>query len=152
MPVEPARVCAEFFRELARQRIPFVLLHSYEHLPESFSSDVDFSVPTRDLPKLAGIQLALAEKFGWLLPYTIESRLFAFYSVLVDPADPERFLQLDACGHYVERGCLLFTDSALLANRQRRGELFIPAPEVEFGYLLAKALIKQKPLPAELPR
>jgi len=129
-----------FFSELERLDIPYVLLHSYEHFPESIGSDVDFAVRTGDLQKLSGIQSALAEGHGWKLAHTVKARLYAIYSVVIDPEEPQDFLQLDACGHYVERDCFFLEDTVLLGGRIRFGEFYVPAPSVEFCYLLARTL------------
>src|SRR5438093_158118 len=129
-----------FFSELERLEVPYILLHSYERFPEFIGSDVDFAVRTGDLHKLPGIQSALAESHGWKLVPTTEGRLYAIYSVVIDPEEPQDFLQLDACSHYVERNCLFLEDTVLLGGRRRYGEFYVPAPAVEFCYLLARAL------------
>ncbi len=141
-----------FFSELERLNIPYVLLHSYERFPEVLLSDVDFAVRASDLHKLPGIQLALAEGHGWKLAHMVEARLYAIYSVVIDPEEPHTFLQLDACGHYVERNYLFLRDSDLLGDRRRFGEFLVPAPAVEFCYLLARALAKSQPLTAKMAR
>src|SRR5690348_2808979 len=108
-----------FFSELGRLDIPYVILHSYERFPELVASDVDFAVRTGDLHKLVGIQFALAESNGWKLAHAVEGRLYAIYSVVVDPEEPQDFLQLDGCGHYAERNCLFLEDTILLGGRRR---------------------------------
>src|SRR5262245_11317468 len=92
-----------FFSEPHRLATPYVLLHSDEKFPNCVPSDIDFAVRTSDLNKLPGIQSALVEDHGWKLAHTIEARPYAIYSVVIDPEEPQDFLQLDACGHYVER-------------------------------------------------
>ena len=151
MPITPGDLLQRFFDELEREALPYVMLHSYERLPE-IASDVDYAVLTRDLPRLAGIQRRLAEAQGWRLAHAIVPHVHALYTVLMDPQDPRSFLQLDACGHYVESGARLIEDVALLQNRRRHGKVFIPRPEIEFRYLLTKALGKPKPIAPLLPR
>ena len=141
-----------FFSELERLEVPYVLLHSYERFPEAVTSDVDFAVRIGDLRKLPGIQLALAESHGWRLAHTVEARLYAIYSVVIDPEKPQDFLQFDACGHYVERNCLFLEDTVLLGGRRRFGEFYVPAPAVEFCYLLARALSKSQALEPKMSR
>ena len=141
-----------FFGELERLDIPYVLLHSYERFPEFIGSDVDFAVRTSDLHKLPGIQLVLAESQGWKLAHMVAARLYAIYSVVIDPEEPQDFLQLDACGHYVERNCLFFEDTVLLGSRRRFGEFYVPAPAVEFCYVLARALSKSQSMDPRMSR
>src|SRR5262249_20064808 len=152
MPFSSTHYFRLFFSELERLDIPYVLLHSYERFPEIVPSDVDFAVRTGDLHKLPGIQSALAEEHGWKLAHTFEGRLYAIYSVVVDPEEPQNFLQLDGCGHYVERNCLLFEDTILLEGRRRFGEFYVPAPAVEFCYLLARSLSKSQALEQKMSR
>jgi len=140
-----------FFRELEERDIPYVILHSYEHFPEHVTSDVDYAVLTKDLSKLAGIQAALAERHGWRLAQAIEAHIYSLYTVLIDPEEPRAFLQLDACGHYVERNCFFVSDTGLLEHRRRFGGFYVPAPAAEFCYLLAKAVGKFQPLAPRLP-
>jgi thymidylate kinase len=152
MPFSSTQFFRLFFSELERFDIPYVILHSYERFPDVVPSDVDLAVRTGDLPKLPGIQLALAEANCWKLAHTFEGRLHAIYSVVVDPEEPQNFLQLDACGHYVEGNCLFLKDAALLEGRQRFGEFYVPAPAVEFCYLLARTLSKSQALEPRMSR
>ena len=129
-----------FFSELERIDIPYVILHSYDRFPEHIPSDVDFAVRTRDLSKLASIQSGLGERYGWRLAHGFESHVYAYYSVIIDAKDPRSFLQMDACSHYVEGNCFFLKDTVLLKDRRRLHDFYVPAPAVEFSYLLANPL------------
>ena len=148
----PAEFFRLYFRELDARGIPFVILHSYESFPQRIATDVDYAVRTSDLTKLAGLAKDLAESHGWRLAHVIEPHVYALCMVVIDTENPRCFLQLDACGHYVEGGCLLFSDHELLKDRIRFGDFFVPAPAMEFGYLLAKTLAKGKQIEPSLPR
>lgn len=150
MAADAATFFESFFRELDRRGLPFVILHSYENLPECMPSDIDYAVHSVDLPKLLPIQREVAAQLGWLLASTVRANLFARYSVFFNAQDPSQFIQLDACSHYVEQGRLLLNDEDLLAGRGRHRFFNIPAPAAEFSYLLAKALIKPKPIARSL--
>jgi len=141
-----------FFSELERIDIPYVILHSYDRFPEHIPSDVDFAVRTRDLSKLASIQSGLGERYGWRLAHGFESHVYAYYSVIIDAKDPRSFLQMDACSHYVEGNCFFLKDTVLLKDRRRLHDFYVPAPAVEFSYLLAKACSKSQPLEPRLAR
>ncbi len=148
----PGEFCILYFQELDRLGIAYVILHSREALAKELRSDVDYAVPTRELGKLAGIQSRLAERVGWRLAQAIEPHTYSLFTVVIDPTDAEVFVQLDACGHYVERGCFLLPDRALLEDRVKEGGFFAPAPAAEFAYLLAKALAKGGAVARRLPR
>ena len=152
MPLSRSDFCRLYFSELDRQGIPYVILHSYETFPDQIGSDVDYAVPTRDLSRLVSLQRGLAERQGWCLAHVVEAHIYAVCSVVVNLEDPSIFLQLDACGHYVEGGCFVLRDAALLENRRPWRGYFVPAPAIEFAYLLAKALAKGQPVAPRLPR
>ncbi len=152
MDSDAASFFESFFRELGKRGIPFAILHGYEHLPEQMPSDIDFVVRCEDLPKLLPLQREIARQQGWVLASVVHAKLSAQYAVFFDPADASRFIQLDACGHYVERGCLVLRDTQLLHGCRPYRFFNVPAPASEFAYRLAKALIKNKPLSPCLPR
>lgn len=133
-----------YFRELAARAIPAVILHGYEKLPAHGDSDLDYAVPPRALARLPEVQRALAAQHGWQLVHVIEPALSASRSVLVQRDDPAQCLQLDACGDFVESGCFVLSSKTLLAAAQPRGFFHVPAPAVEFGYLLGKAACKRR--------
>jgi len=93
----------------------------------------------------------LAESCSAVLAHTIQAHIHALYTVIIDPKNPAAFLQLDACGHYVERNCRLLTDAELLDGRRKCNGFYVSAPELEFAYLLAKALAKGTDLAPRLP-
>jgi len=141
-----------FFRELGRRGIPFAILHGYEQLPEQMPSDIDFVVRHEDLPKLLPLQQEVARQLGWVLGSVVHAKLSAQYAVFFDPTNASRFIQLDACGHYVERGCWVLRDTQLLQDCRPYRFFTVPSPANEFAYLFAKALIKGKPMATALPR
>lgn len=152
MASDAASFFESFFRELGKRGIPFAILHDYERLPDQMPSDIDFAVRREDLPKLLPLQRAIARHQGWVLASVVHAKLSAQYAVFFDPMDASRFIQLDACGHYVERGCLVLRDTQLLHDCRTYRFFHIPPPATEFAYLLAKTLIKNKPLAPCLPR
>ncbi|EEF57259.1 hypothetical protein [Pedosphaera parvula] len=142
-----------FFRELEQRSIPYVILHSYQELPDNISSDIDYAVPTSDLPKLRGIQSELARKNGWALAQTLQHGVFAFYAVLVNLENPHESLKLDACSNYARARRFLVSEEILLGNRLPYRGFYIPAPAAEFIYVLAKVFDAKNKSPAKyLPR
>ena len=141
-----------FFRELGKADLPYAILHGYEQLPEQMSSDIDFGVRHQDLRKLLPIQREVARRQGWLLISVVQAKLSAHYAVFIDPQEPRHFIQLDACGHYVESGCFVLSDEQLLANCRPFKFFKVPAPAAEFTYVFAKALLKNKGLELQFQR
>jgi len=152
MPPDAATFFGDFFRELGRRDIPFVILHGYEQLPEQMSSDIDFAVRNEDLRGLLPLQRELAQRQGWVLTTFAQGKLYSHYAVFFDATEPSRCIQFDACGHYIERGCFILRDDQLLEGRRPYRAVGVPAPANEFAYLLARALLKRKPIEVQLPR
>jgi thymidylate kinase len=150
MPFTAANFFEAFFRELGSRGIPFAILHDYEALPERMPSDIDYVVRCADLPRLLPIQQEIARQHGWVLASVVQAKLHAQYAVFFDATDPARFIQLDACGHYVERGCFVLRDDQLLHGCRPHRFLNVPSPASEFAYRLGKALLKGKPLEPQL--
>ncbi len=138
-----------FFGELERRGIAHVILHSYQELPESISSDIDYAVSAADLPKLRGIQIELARKHNWALVQTLQHGVFAFYAVLVNLENPVESLKLDACASYARARRLLVSEKILLGNRVPFRGFHIPAPSAEFIYVLAKVFDAKNKSPAK---
>lgn len=152
MTTTPAQLFESFFAELDRQDIPYVILHSYETLPESIPSDVDFAVAAESLHRVPNLMRAVAAQAGWLLVQTLQHETTAFYSVLMDPANPRQFLKLDYCSDYVRNGCRLVSVADLLAGRRRFKTFWVPSPAAEFIYTLTKALAKKKDMAQVVPK
>ena len=152
MPLSSTDLLRLFLSELTRQNIPYVVLHSYEGLFRQIDSDVDYAVRTEDLSKLVSLQQTLAAKHGFCLAQALEAHIFSLNTVLISPTDPQVFIQLDACSHYAENSALLLPENLLLRDRRQSGDLFNPAPEVEFAYLLSKCLAKRTRLEEKMPR
>jgi thymidylate kinase len=134
----------EYFAELEIRGIPSVILHSYGDFPGKVASDVDYTVAEADLPRIRGVLQEVAGRHGWVIAQTLQHQVCAFYSVVIDPMNPAHHLKLDVCSHYVKDGCLLLSDEELLRGRRPLRGFSIPAPSVEFLYVLAKIFGKNK--------
>lgn len=142
-----------FFHELRRRSIPYVILHSYQNLPEIGDSDIDYAVPKAALPKLRRIQVELARQHGWGLVQTIQHGVFAYYAVLINLENPAECLRLDACSSYARDRRLLVPEKILLHQCVPYRDFFIPAPASEFIYEVAKLFDPKLKSPAKyLPR
>lgn len=152
MTATPGEVFEQYFSELDRRHLSYVVLHSYEDFPERFPSDVDYAVLNADLPKIWTIQADVADRCGWTLALTIRHQSCAFHTVLINPVNPVEYLQLDVCSHYLSHRCLLVRDRDLLDGRRTYKGFYIPAASSEFIYRLARMLIKRKDPAEHLPR
>lgn len=153
MKATPAEIFQRYFAELERRDIPYVILHSYEEFPDVIRSDVDYIVAPRALPKIASVLTGVAEAGGWVVAQTVEHDVGAFTSTVIDPDQPENFLLLDATSDYIRNQRLLLRAGDLLQGRQKRpGGFYVPRPSSELIYILANALVKDKPIEPHLAR
>lgn len=145
---ERSRSCKDFlstlFRALDSNEVRYCVLHSWEELPEKVSSDVDIAVHPSDVRKLPYVFRAVREK-GYtplqVLNYFVSAYYFVFFwfegSVLSSVA-------IDVIFEHRRGGLTVPSGEALVCNRRRQGMFWIPAPESEFTYLLAKKAWKRK--------
>jgi len=148
----PPEVFAFCFAEMERLEIPYVILHSYQDLPDFIPSDVDCAVPEKHLSRMKRLMHEVAEHTGWRLTQTLRYDIAAFYSVLVDPQNPRQFIKLDCSTHYTRNGCQFIPFSDLLAGRRRYRNFWVPGPGAEFLYVLTKALAKRKRIADFIPQ
>ena len=132
-----------FFRELEQKAIPYVILHSYQALPEVYVPDWPA------LARLRSIQIELARKHEWAPVQTIQHGVFSFYFVLVNLNNPTESLKLDACSSYAPDRRFLVSERILLSQRTRHRGFYIPAPASEFIYELAKLFDTKGKSPAK---
>jgi thymidylate kinase len=151
MDCTPDQIFRRYFAELERVEMPYVLLHSYHEFPEVVRSDVDYAVRDQDLNRAYEILRSVATNAGWEVVQTLQYDIAAYYSVLVDPEHPARFIKMDRSSHYTRNGCSFIDVSVLLEGRRKYKDFFIPAPSSEFIYTLAKAFAKSKDIGRFIP-
>lgn len=139
---EQSRGCQKFllalFRALDRNQVRYCVLHSWDELPERLSSDLDLAVHPEDKRKLGLVYWFLREQNYipvQVINYFVDAHCFRFLwfegpavcSVSVDII----------FGH--QRGALVVPSiEELVSSRRRHGIFWVPSPEEEFSYLLAK--------------
>lgn len=127
-----------YFRKLEELDIPYVIIHSYETIPQDVSGDIDYAVLDPDLPRLTAIQEDLGRKHNWRVVQSFRHGVFAYYNVMISLDDPTQILKLDACSSYARARRLLVRNNVLLDGRRRHASYWIPAPSAEFIYEVTK--------------
>jgi thymidylate kinase len=153
--LEQSRSCRNFlstlFAALDTHKVRYCVLHSWEELPERLSSDLDMAVHPDDVQKVPLVlQILLHSGFTpvQLFNYFVNAYYFVFFwlegatisSVAIDIILEHR------------RGGLIESGESLLSGRRRHGIFWIPSPESEFTYLLAKKSWKGNAPPRQLFR
>ena len=125
------------FKELDISEIRYCVLHSWEELPENLSSDLDIAVHPGDAEKLASVFQVLRGK-GYTPAQIFNYFVSAYYFVFFWFEGPViRSVAIDVILEH-RRGGLIVPGEALVFGRRKQGIFWIPAPETEFTYLLAK--------------
>lgn len=142
-----------FFMKLEERGIPYVIIHSYQTLPQDVASDIDYAVYDHDLPSLTAIQEELGRQHNWAVVQSFQHGVFAYYNVLISLDDPSQRLLLDACSNYARARRLLVSNDVLLDGRRRFGRYWIPEPRAEFIYEATKLFDAKKKDPTRyLPK
>lgn len=123
-----------------------VILHSWNELPETIPSDVDYAVADVTPKQLLRFLSEFCRKNGWRLAQVIEHEPDAFFCTCVQRGGDFEILALDVTWDYRRLGHHLIS-SALLQRDSRSivGKSFqVPSPGAEAAYILAKAAAKGK--------
>jgi thymidylate kinase len=133
---------ATLFRSLDCNQVRYCVLHSWEELPRHLSSDLDMAVDPKDDPQLVRAFRLLHKKGYWLVNvvnYFVEAYCFRFLWL---EGQTINSASVDVIFAH-QRGALISPSvKALLSGRRKHGIFWIPAPEAEFSYLLARRIWK----------
>lgn len=153
MSITAAQFIDLYFQKLEELGIPYVIIHSYQTLPQDVASDIDYAVNDRDLPRLTAIQKELGSHYNWAVVQSFQHGVFAYYNVLFSLDDPSQRLLLDACSNYARARRLLVPCDVLLNDRRQYGPYWVPQPRAEFIYEATKLFDAKKKDPAKyLPK
>ena len=136
--------CTEVFNYLFEsfnsQNIDYVIIHSYQYLPDRFDSDIDtaINVPNiKDAIKLLDDSLAGT---GWRVIQFWRHENYAADCVI---SNDEEFLQVDFCTHYERNGRVVMPVQELLKGKKKYKNFYVPKPQTEFTYILVKKILKK---------
>ncbi len=142
MKVESACTLSNFLRGLFRLldelEVRYCVLHSWDQLPDELHSDLDLAVHPEDKYKLPTAFESLRRK-GYTcfqcLNHSVTGHFFVFHWT---EGSKVKTAAVDLVFDHRRSGLILSTSEEMLHKRRRHGEFWIPSPEVEFAYLLAK--------------
>jgi thymidylate kinase len=133
---------SSLFNSLDCNQVRYCVLHSWEELPQELSSDLDIAVHPQDERNLVLVFRLLQKKGYWLVQvinYFVEAYCFRF---LWFEGSTINSVAVDVIFRR-QRGALIAPSvKSLVSSRQRHGIFWIPAPELEFTYLLARRASK----------
>lgn len=137
-----SRTCEDFlsnlFGALDSNRVRYCVLHSWGELPRNLSSDLDIAVHPEDAEQLASVFLVLRGR-GYRLVQVLNYSGGAYYFVFFwFDGSVIRSAALDVIFEHRRGGLVVSSGETLVSGRRKQGMIWIPAPESEFSYLLAK--------------
>ena len=154
--LEPGRPRENFlfhlFSGLESNHVRYCVLHSWEELPQEWSSDLDIAVHPDDDRKLISALQFLREKGYALLQiinYSVDAYCFRFSCVESQEINP---MAVDVIFKHQKGVSITPSVEALISDRRRYRNFWIPAPESEFTYLLARRTWKGTASPGQAGR
>ncbi|MDO5361817.1 MAG: hypothetical protein Q4F03_04120 [Eubacteriales bacterium] len=136
--------CTEIFNYIFEsfnsQNIDYVIIHSYQYLPDKFDSDIDTAINVsniKDAIKLLDDTLAGT---GWRVIQFWRHENYAADCVI---SNDEEFLQVDFCTHYERNGRVVIPVQELLDGKRMHKNFYVPKPQTEFTYVLVKKILKK---------
>ena len=132
------------FRELEDAGVRYCVLQRWDALEEELATDhdIDIAVPFGDAGRLPAVIGALARQ-GYQ-PIQLLNHAVHSYAVIFGWMERSalRTVMLDIAFEHRQCGLIWRSADELVAGRQKPGEFWVAAPEVEFAYLLVKKLLK----------
>ena len=127
---------------LGANRVRYCVLHGYDRLPFAVSGDLDMAVHPDDFNRIPGVLHDLtADRYSALqhFEYAVAGHYFVFGWF----EGPQlKTIALDFITEHRRGGLILSSGVDLVAGRRPRDDFWVPAPEIEFSYLLSKRLFK----------
>lgn len=120
--------------------LPYCVLHGWQWWPNDLSGDLDMAIAPQHLSALERSLQAQEEGRPVQL---LQHEASGFYFVLACEGEQGiEFVLVDAATDYRRDGRVFFTAHELLTGRCRQNGLWVASPQVEFGYLLVKKILK----------
>lgn len=122
--------------------VNYVVLHSWQTLPKSATSDVDMLISADEKKRLPLLLKKVEDLTGWRFVQKLWYDVpWCFYYVAVSP-DGKASAALDFVSDPKGVGEYRIKDAQILSNREFSGFLYHLSTEAELAYKLAKRLVK----------
>src|SRR3990172_764399 len=137
-----ARLLVEVLSAFEQHEHRYCLMHGYAGFPDSIPSDVDLiSLNPRCIPAI--LRASGVANVVQVLEHEDGALFYVLHKVLhKEESGLPVFLHLDASGDFRRDGRIFLGGAEVLRSSRVWKNMRIPAPEVEFGYLLVKGFGK----------
>lgn len=150
------RTCRDFlsalFSAFDGTGLRYCVLHSWDDLPERITSDLDIALHPDDFTALP-LAFQSLRNSGYMPVQALNYLVGAYYFVFVwFDGTTVHSAAVDIIIEHRRGGLKVPSVRSLISGRRRHGLFWIPAPEAEFLYLLAKKVWKRAASPAQANR
>lgn len=128
------------FDSFEKNNINYVILHSYQKLPEQFESDIDTAIDVDKIEDAIMLFDKALQNSGWKVIQYWRHENYAADCVI---SNDEEFLQVDFCTHYERNGRVVMPIKELVDGRKKYKNFYIPNEKTEFTYILLKKILKK---------
>ena len=137
------------FRLLDELDVRYCVLHSWKLLPDKLPSDLDLAIHPLDKVKVPIIFEALKRRGYVPIQWgNYLTNAHSFYFIWETDSSMKK-ADVDIIFDHRRSGLILATGEELVRGRVRHREFWVPSPEVEFAYLLAKKTWKGTASPSQ---
>lgn len=129
------------FESFNKLDINYVILHSYQLLPERFDSDIDTAIEVKEIKEAISLLDEVLKGTGWRVIQYWRHENYAADCVI---SNDDEFLQVDFCTHYERNGRVVMPVEELVNERLSYKNFYVPSHQSEFVYILLKKILKKK--------
>lgn len=122
------------------QKVEYVILHSYQFLPERFDSDIDTAIHVEKIEDAIKLLDQSLDGTDWRIIQYWRHENYAADCVISNNTE---FLQVDFCTHYERNGRVVLPVRELLDGRIQHNNFYVPKHTTEFTYILLKKILKK---------
>lgn len=128
------------FESFNSNNIDYVIIHSYQYLPDRFDSDIDTAINVPNIKDAIKLLDDTLVGTGWRVIQFWRHENYAADCVI---SNDDEFLQVDFCTHYERNGRVVIPVQELLDGKRVYKNFYIPKPQTEFTYVLVKKILKK---------
>jgi len=130
--------------------LPYCVLHGWQWWPNDLAGDLDMAIAPQ---YFSALERSLQAQEAGRPVQLLQHEASGFYFVLACEGEQGiDFALVDAATDYRRDGRVFFTAHELLTGRYRQNGLWVASPQVEFGYLLVKKILKGAVAPHQQQR
>lgn len=138
--MDSKEVFNHIFNMFNEKDVKYVIIHSYQNLPQRFDSDIDTAINVSSIKEAIILLDNVLKGTGWKVIQYWRHENYAADCVI---SNDKEFLQIDFCIHYERNGRVVMSIDELLENRYLYKNFYVPSMKTEFTYILLKKILKK---------